>query len=84
MTSHEYLERVYLEEVLKTAERNNKIARQIQVARRHVLLMVAALLAMEIALLWRWDSRSVGFALAIAAFATGYAIRAIIGHLRRT
>jgi len=79
MTTHDYLD-----EILRTSDRNNKIARHIQLARRHILLMVAALLGMEIVLLWRFDPRSVGFAVAIAAGATGYAIRAIIGHLRRT
>jgi hypothetical protein len=69
-------------QLLAASERNERLARHIQSARRHVLLMACALLLLACVLMG--EVRSTEYAVvAIAAFVLGYGTRAIVGHMRR-
>lgn len=68
--------------LLVESERNERISRHIAAARRHILLMVWALLLLGCTLVY--DAQSMAYAfVAIAAFGLGYGTRAVVGHMRR-
>jgi len=69
-------------QLLAASERNEKLARHIQAARRHLLLMACALLLLACMLVGEMQSKEYA-AVAIAAFVLGYGTRAIVGHMRR-
>jgi|AmaraimetP72IA01_FD_contig_31_6865154_length_2533_multi_15_in_0_out_0_6 hypothetical protein len=68
-------------QLLAASERNEKISRHIQSARRHLLLMACALLLLACTLteMQRADIVTV----AVVWFVVGYSTRAIVGHMRR-
>ena len=78
MTTHELDELTRM--ALNAAERNNKLARHIHAARRHLVLMIAALLLMAVALYFPAGGRPYA-PVAIAAFGLGYLVRATLGHM---
>lgn len=69
-------------QLLAASERNEKLARQIQSARRHILLMACALLLLASTLMYEMQSKEYA-AVAIAAYVLGYGTRAVVGHMRR-
>jgi hypothetical protein len=70
-------------EALAASERNERISRHIQHARRHLLLMAAALMLIALALYSAVDDMRTLAVVWIAGVGMGYSLRAIIGHLRR-
>jgi hypothetical protein len=71
------------QEILRTAERKERIAWHIHQARRHICLMAVSMVTIELALL-SYGAEWAGFALALAAFLSGYSLRSIISHIRRS
>lgn len=80
MTTHELDDLTRM--ALIASEKNEKISRHIQAARRHILLMACALLLLACTLMY--EVRSTEYiVVAIAAFVLGYGTRAIVEHMRR-
>ena len=69
-------------EALVVSERNEKISRHIQSARRHIVLMAVALVLLALALYYPAEARPYG-PVAIAAFCMGWSLKAVLGHMRR-
>jgi hypothetical protein len=68
--------------LLEESERNLRISRNIQAARRNVLSMAAALLLLACVVVGEAQSAD-RIVIAIVGFVLGYGVRAIVGHMRR-
>jgi len=68
-------------QLLAASEHNAKISRHIQAARVYIIVMAAALLLLASVNVSIMPREYAG--VAIAAYALGYATRAIVGHMRR-
>ena len=73
----------FADQLLLTAERNEKISRRIQSARRHIVSMMAALLLLASVIVGEMQSKEYTI-VALAAFILGYGTRSVLGQLRRT